>query len=299
MTADEELYYWVALHAVPNMGPVTFRRLLDRFGSAQGVFEAASPEALGEVRGISSDMVQALCDGHAILDWARQSTDHLRSRGVRIVRMSDQGYPAALHELANPPPLLYMIGDVTAEDARTVGMVGTTKPSGKGRAIAEQFAARLAAAGVTVVSGYAHGIDAASHRGAFNAGGRSVLCVPFGMRHFKSRPDFPPLREIGNRGALISECPPGQEWSSAIAIARNRIIAALSRALFVIETRIRGGTMHTVKAAEELGRPLFVLKYQTPPDSARGNAVLISRGATPIAMLNDIDKLLDAIADKT
>jgi DNA processing protein len=291
----EELHYWVALHGLPEMGPITFRRLLDRFGSVRAVFELGTSEILGAIRGVSSDMARTILDGNAALDQARHMTDRLRGCGVRIVRMTDQDYPAPLHDLADPPPLLYMVGEVTPDDLRAVGMIGTTKPSGKGRAIAEQFAARLVAEGVTVVSGYAHGVDAASHRGAFNGGGRSLLCVPYGMRHFKSRPDFPPLSEISRRGALISECPPDQEWSSRTAVARNRLIAALSRALFIIEVRPRGGTMHTVRAAEGLGRPVFALKYRTPPESARGNAILLGRGATPVAMFNEIDKILKKV----
>src|SRR5208337_1289603 len=199
------------------------------------------------------------------------------------LRMTDSVYPSALHDLPDPPPLLYVFGQIGARDRRAVSMVGTTKPSERGRPIAEEFGKRFAAAGVTVVSGYAHGIDAASHRGAFRGGGRSILCIPYGIRRFKSRPDFPALVEIAQRGAVVSECPP------------DRIIAALGRAVFVIETPPRGGTLHTVRAAEQLGRPLFVLKYHTPPESARGNSILIARGATDVSMFGEIGKILGCV----
>ena len=295
MTSQDELSDWVALHAVPDMGPVTFRRLISRFGSARAVFEEADRDALSEVQGVNLRMADAIRQGDQLREWARRTVVGFLRRGVRIIRITDNDYPARLHDLPHPPPLLYIVGEIGPRDARAISVVGTTRPSHKGRAIAEEFAARLAAEGVTVVSGYAHGVDAASHRGAFRGGGRSILCLACGIRHFRPRPDFPPLRELAQRGAIVSECPPDQEWLSASAIARNRIIAALGRAVLVIETRPRGGTMHTVKAAQSLGRPILTLKYQDPPPSARGNAILIARGATPIGKLNEIGSILEAL----
>jgi len=245
---------------------------------------------------MTRDLADAILHGRDMLDQTRRTVGNLQERGVRLLRMGAADYPRVLLDLGNPPPLLYVIGQVGGKDERAVGMVGTTKPSDRGRSIAEQFGKRLAREGVTVVSGYAHGIDAASHRGAFNGGGRSILCLPYGVRHYRSRPDFPPLHEIAQRGALVSECPPDQEWSSRAAVERNRIIAALGRALFVIETRPRGGTLHTVKAAEQLGRPIFALKYRRAPDAARGNAILIGRGATAVSTFGEIDKVLKYVA---
>ncbi len=295
MSQTAEISYWALLHALPGMGPVTFRRLLDRFGSAAETVEKADRGALAEVRGMRRELADALLACRSRLDSAERTVAALQKKGVHLLRMTDPAYPPALHDLPDPPPLLYVLGQIGAQDRRAVSMVGTTKPSARGRPIAEEFGKRFAAAGVTVVSGYAHGIDAASHRGAFKGGGRSILCVPYGIRHFKSRADFPALAEIAQRGAVVSECPPDLEWSAAAAVARDRIIAALGRAVFVIETRPRGGTMHTVRAAEQLGRPLFVLKYRTPPESARGNSILIARGATDVSRFGEIGKILDAL----
>jgi DNA processing protein len=295
MSQTAELSYWALLHALPGMGPVTFRRLLDRFGSAEEAVEKADRDALAEVRGVRQELADALLACRSRLDSAERMVAALQKKGVHLLRMTDPAYPPALHDLTDPPPLLYILGQIGARDRRAVSMVGTTKPSARGRPIAEEFGKRFAAAGVTVVSGYAHGIDAASHRGAFRAGGRSILCVPYGIRRFKSRPDFPALAEIAQRGAVVSECPPDLAWSAAAAVARDRIIAALGRAVFVIETRPRGGTMYTVRAAEQLGRPLFVLKYRTPPESARGNSILIARGATDVNRFGEIGKILDGL----
>lgn len=298
MGEANELTYQVLLHATPDVGPVTFRRLVDRFGSARAVIEDAALDDLASVRGVTRELAFRVFSARANTEWAERTVDHCRHRGVRILRMADAAYPRALHDLLNPPPLLYMFGEIAAQDERSAGMVGTTKPSDKGRAIAEEFGVRLGQAGVTVVSGFAHGIDAAAHRGAFRGGGRSILCVPFGLRHYKSRPDFPPLAELTQRGAVVSECPPDQEWSAMAAVARDRIIAALSRAVFVVETRPRGGTMHTVAAAEQLSRPLFALQYADPPESARGNSLLIARGATPLQRFGDLPALIDCIDGK-
>jgi len=295
VTGADDLCYWVALHSIPDMGAVTFRRLLDRFGTARAVVEDAGLDALAGVHGVTRDLAAAIEHASSSVAAARRSVDALQQRGVSLLRLGSPGYPAALADLSDPPPLLYVVGRIAPEDARAVGMVGTTKPSDRGRSIAQEFAGRFARAGVTVVSGYAHGVDAASHRGAFDRGGRSILCLPYGIRYYKPRPDFPPLSEIARRGALVSECPPDREWSSRAAVARDRIIAALSRALFVIEARPRGGTMHTVKAAEKLGRPVFALKYQRPPPSARGNAILLGRGAAAVRTFGDLPTILDRL----
>jgi len=296
---DTELASWVVLHSLPGMGPVTMRRLLDRFGSARGVLEAGQGNAILESPGVTTALAEAIRRAAASVAHAARRVEDLHRCGVRIVRIVDPAYPPALRDLRNPPPLLYIYGDIGDRDARAVGIVGTTDPSPRGRAIAEEFGARFAAAGVTVVSGYAHGIDAAAHRGAFRGGGRSVLCLPHGLRRFRARPDFPPLAEIGKRGALLSECPPDALWSRAAAIARNRIIAALGRALLVIETQPHGGAFHTVSAAESLGRPIFAVRFREPPESARGNAMLIARGATPLcafAEINEVLRVVDAPA---
>ncbi len=297
MSSDDELLYWTALHSVPGLGPVTFRRLVDRFGSARTVIENTDLNALSEVRGVTSSIAAQISRSRSRLQWAERTVDRFVRRGVRLVRISDADYPRPLHELLSPPPLLYVMGEIGEEDRRSVGMVGTTKPSPRGRHIAEEFARRFAEAGVTVVSGYAHGIDAASHRGAFQGGGRSVLCLPYGMAHFRSRPDFPPLSEIARRGAVVSERPPDEAWSAAAAVARNRLIAALGAALFVVECRRRGGSFHTVKAAEQLRRPIFALKYQSPPDSARGNAILIGRGAQAVSRFTEIERIIDSFGE--
>lgn len=297
MSDTDELCCWVALHSVPAMGPVTFRRLVERFGTARAVLAQSDRNALAEVRGVTRDLADAVLTAGQFLDETRRTVETLQRRGVRLVRMGAGAYPASLLALLNAPPLLYVIGEIGPQDESAVGMVGTTKPSDRGRRIAEAFAGKFAQAGVTVVSGYAHGIDAASHRGAFRGGGRSILCVPYGIRHYKPRPDFPPLSEIAERGALVTECPPDQEWSARAAVARNRIIAALGRALFIVEARTRGGTLHTVKAAEELGRPVFALKYRRPPDSARGNAILIARGATPIHTFAEVQEILECVSN--
>jgi len=291
----EETCYWMALHAVESMGPVTFRRLISGFGSARAVVENSNAAMLAHVPDFTIGMQEAITRIPKELPRWERLADKLRLRGVRIVRMGRPGYPPALMDLQNPPPLLYMLGNIAEGDRRSVSMVGTRKPTDTGKNIATQFAARFAAEGITVVSGYAHGIDAAAHRGAFGAGGRSILCLPYGIANFKSRPDFPNIAEIGRRGGIISECPPEQKWASASAISRNRIIAALGRALFVIETPIRGGTMHTVKAAEQLRRTIFALKYETPPEAARGNSILIARGATPISTFAETRKVVQSL----
>ena len=149
------------------------------------------------------------------------TVEALQEKGVRLLRMTDPAYPRGASRPAGPAAAaLRPRRDRRAGPARGEHGGHHAALGARAAPIAEQFGARFAAAGVTVVSGYAHGIDAASHRGAFKGGGRSILCVPYGIRHFRSRADFPALAEIAQRGAVVSECPPDLEWSAAAAVAR-------------------------------------------------------------------------------
>jgi DNA processing protein len=154
---------------------------------------------------------------------------------------------------------------------------------------------RPARAGVTVVSGFAEGIDDASHMGALDEGGRTVLCLPFGIHRFRSRAGWPALADLATRAVALTEQPPDADWESQAALTRNRLIAALSHALIVVETEIKGGAMTTFEHALRLGRRLFAVRFQDPPPSARGNSVALGRGAQPLERLADAQAVVEAV----
>jgi len=291
----DRLAAWVALHSVPDMGPVTFRRVLDRFGTVERALEQASPETLAGIARMEPDLALHIQQAGARVEWVERQIESLAGHGVNVVRRCDTAVPPVLKDLRNPPPLLYVAGEIQAPDSRAVGIVGSTRPTARARDIAGALGEKLAGAGVTVVSGYAEGIDEAAHLGALRGAGRTILCLPFGIRRLKLRPGWPGLAELKKRGAALSEQPPDTDWQTQAALARNRLIAALGRALIVVETTADGGAMNTVQWARELGRPVFAVAYQNPPEQARGNALCLARGAVALERLRDVEKVLAVV----
>lgn len=285
---------WMALHSVPGLGPITFRRLLARFGTVERILNAEGPER-EELARLAPEAVEAVARAGARIEWAEHLLDRLARSGGGVSRSIDPDYPPPLADLSNPPPLLYQLGQWRPEDARAVAIVGASSPSARGRDIAFGFGRRFAQAGLTVVSGYARGVDEAAHLGALDGGGRTVLCLPHGIRQFKLRTGWPPLPELVGRGALLSEQPPDSPWEAQAALARNRIIAALSRAVLVVETPTKGGTMNTFEHALALGRRTFVVRFENPPDSARGNSICQGRGATPLSRFRDAERVVETV----
>ena len=286
---------WMALHSVPDLGPATFRRLVERFGDVGRVLDQADRDKLAEVARLEPSVADGVLQAKARLGWAERTLRELTRRGGRVIRGLDPGYPPPLRDLRNPPPLLYAFGQWRGEDARAVGIVGATRASARARDIAWGLAMRLARAGVTVVSGYARGIDNSAHLGALDTGGRTTICLPCGIRRLEARPDWPPFGRVFEQGCALSEQPPDHEWSAEAALNRNRLIAALSRALIVVETRPKGGAMNTFDHAVELGRPAFAVAFARPAEGGRGNAICLARGAEPLNRLRDVDQVLRVV----
>ena len=292
----DRLTYWMALHSVPGLGPVTFRRILRRMGGVERALQV-DDATLADAGGLAPDAIKAVSRARNRLDWAQRALESLCRQGGGVSRPIDPDYPDVLKDLPNPPPLLYQLGQWSAEDCRAAAIVGATKPSSRGADIARGLAARLAEAGVTVVSGYARGVDSAAHLGALQAGGRTVLCLPHGIRSFGQRADWPPVNDLLRQAAILSEQPPDAPWETQAALTRNRLIAALSRAVIVVETSPKGGAMNTFSHACALGRKVFAVRFETPPDSAQGNAVCLARGAAPLERFRDVERVIEAVGD--
>jgi DNA processing protein len=200
--------------------------------------------------------------------------------GGRLVTLADEGYPPALSQLAPPPPVLYLRGlrgELPAGPA--VAIVGSRRADAYGREAAELFARSLAAAGVTVVSGFARGIDAAAHRGALAAGGPTVAVLGCGLGM-----DYPKGHgglgdEIAARGALVTEFPCGllpRAWHFPL---RNRSIAALAAGTLVVQAALRSGSLITARHALDLGRDVWAVPGRIFDESSLGANALIREGA--------------------
>jgi len=279
----DDAAYWIALSTVPGVGPALFRGLCDRFGEPADVFRA-SREDLEGVRGIRATAVTALLRPGARIRAAENIVNELAADGYDVLTFRDHGYPAGLRDLRDPPPVLYSLGRLRGR--RTFSVAGSTAPSARGAGIARRAAKELARAGWVVTSGYAPGIDSAAHLAALEARRRTVLVLPFGVRAFRLRPEFRRFEDqLGRRMVLLSERPPDEGWSSRNAVCRDRIIAALGRALLVVEARPDSGTMITFRHAMKLGRPAYVIHYRRAPAGAAGNRLAVRAGGLPVASM--------------
>ncbi len=285
----------VALHAIKGMGPVTLRRLLEQFASAEDVLFKAEECELLEVPKLKPAIAREIQEARQHVDRAERAVARLAEKGIKLIRIGEQGYPEDLLYLRNPPPLLFVMGEIRPSDAKAMAIVGTTRPSQKGRAIARGFAARLSKLGCTIVSGYAHGIDSSGHRGALAAGGRTIMVVPYGVERFEPRIGYPRVEKLVRNAAVVSECPPQARWTRVAAIGRNRMVVALSRALLAVETGRRGGTINTIGIAHAHERPVFALHYGNPPPSASGNETVIAKGATAVRRYADVEMIHRAV----
>lgn len=213
--------------------------------------------------------------------------------GIAIVLPEDTHFPAQLHGDPRRPEILFVRGDLEALDSRRVGIVGTRNPTRRGAQTAARFGHELADAGVCVVSGLALGVDGAAHRGALAVeGARPVAVVANGLDQAYPRRHASLWADVAERGALITEWPPGVLPDPYRFPQRNRILAALSELVVVIESRERGGSLITAREAAERGIDVFAVPGSIDQRACAGTNALLEVGAAPAA---STDTLLAAL----
>ena len=286
----EDLVWWVALHSAQHVGPARFHRLIRKFGSPQAVLTSTPSEALLNIPGADPALLDSIVFAGVRIDYTRELVDRLFERGIRIVPFDDPAFPAPLLKLKWPPGLVYMMGEFTAADARAVGIIGSTRASATGFRAAYRSAGVLAGKGYTIVSGNARGIDSAAHLGAIEAGGRTIFVLPEGIVHFRPQVEIPTGR-LERQAVVISERPPEAAWEREAALARNRITAALSERILIIEAQTDNGALHTFRIARQLGIPSMAAQFSG--DMPEGNRIAIREGAVGV---KSIAELLQAVA---
>ena len=199
--------------------------------------------------------------------------------GGRRIAPGDDAWPAQLSAISDPPEALYVIGDPAVLAAPAIAIVGSRTPTPAGRETAFEFARRLATAGLVVTSGLATGVDAAAHRGAMSAGGRTVAVCGTGLDRTYPAGHAPLAAEITASGALVSEFPPGTPPRPGHFPQRNRLISGLALGVLVVEARYRSGSLITARLAAEQGREVFALPGSIHNPLARGCHRLIRDGA--------------------
>lgn len=273
---------WVALSAVPGLGPARFRRLVEAFGSPLGALEAgpAAIAAEAELNGSALLLIEAI---GGRLEEVEQQLASLDEMGVRALTWPDGAYPSRLLATSSPPPVLWWRSDhVATQPEAAAAIVGSREVAEEALGEAYRVGQALAEAGVTVVSGLAAGIDAAAHEGALACGGPTIGVCGCGIVTALTRGREGLAGRTAERGAICSELSPTAPLSPKMLFARNRIIAGLADAVIVIEARAEGGAMHTANCARQEGRPVLVVDWPGG-ESAAGNRQLLRGGALPLS----------------
>jgi DNA processing protein len=255
---------------MPSMGPARLRALLAEEPPASA-WERVAPEG-----------------GASVADVARAWQRH-NALGIRVLLAGQPAYPERLEDDPQAPALLFCLGDpAVLADAPTVALVGTRAPTRYGIGVAAQFGADLSAAGVSVVSGLALGIDGAAHEGACGAGAPPVGVVAGGLDHPYPRRHERLWERVASSGVIVSESPAGvptEKWRFPV---RNRLLAALSDVVVVVESRHQGGTRHTVDAAIDRGVPVGAVPGSIRSATSEGTNALLADGAFPVCSTGDI-----------
>ncbi len=274
------------LAMVSGVGPRLRCGLLERFGSAEAVFAATSSE-LCATPGIGPVLERRLTAALTEIDIDAQIA--LAGRhNITIVTESEPAYPRLLREIYDPPSVLYVDGRLLPEDALAIAIVGTRHATRYGLNQAERLAASLARAGLTIVSGLARGVDAAAHRGALAAGGRTLAVLASGLLNVYPPEHAPLAAQIARQGAVISESPLQFQPIAGAFPQRNRLISGLSLGVIVVEAGTRSGALITAKHAMEQGREVFAVPGQIDNHLARGCHRLILDGARLIESADDV-----------
>jgi DNA processing protein len=282
----------VRLHLAEGVGSLAYRRLSEAFGGPEGVL-AAAPMLWRQVEGIGEKTARAIgevADAQVDEEFALAS-----ERGARVIDVDDATYPAALKNIHDPPPLLYVWGSLEPADAVALGVVGARRCSHYGLEQAERFAQLLARAGFTVVSGGARGIDAAAHRGALAAGGRTLAVMGCGLCKTyppENRKLFEQIASEG-RGAVISELPMRTDIRAGNFHSRNRVISGLSLGVLVIEAARHSGSLITAREAIEQGREVFALPGRVDSVMSQGTNDMIREHSA--ALVQNLEDILDQL----
>jgi DNA processing protein len=283
---ETDLRDLIVLTMVPGVGPLTSRALLERFGTAGGVLDA--PIALlRDVAGVGPKLAGRIATARRDFD-ADAELDLCRRSGVRIIPRGDAPYPPPLEDIPDPPCLLYARGTIEPRDQLAIALVGSRRCTPYGVRIAERLAGALARVGLTVVSGLARGIDAAAHRGALRAGGRTLAVMANGLAQV-----YPPehddlAREVAAAGAVLSEMPMHQPPISELFTRRNRIISGLCLGVVVVEATPRSGSLSTARHAVEQNREVFAVPGPVDSLPSQGCHRLIRDGARLVETVDDI-----------
>lgn len=281
LLSDRQRRIWLRLIRSENVGPASFRALINRFGSAEAALEAL-PE-LAERGGRQRITIPSW----AQIDAEMEAADRT---GARFVAIGEEDYPPLLSRADNPPPLIAIKGRANLMSAPAIAVVGARNASVSGAKLAQKLAVQLGSAGFLIVSGLARGIDAAAHRGSLETG--TVAVIAGGLDHPYPPENIALYEEVAERGVVLSEMPFGWAPRAQDFPRRNRIVAGMSYGLLVVEAAERSGSLISARLANEMGRLVFAVPG-SPLDPRSGGANrLLKDGAILVTCVDDITEAM-------
>jgi len=281
---QQDLAYWLALQRAPRVGSITFAKLLKAFGEPRQVFHATHQQ--WETAGLTKNL-QAYLRSPA---WAAVEKDlaWLEQPRHHILTWNQAEYPARLKEIHDPPPLLFVQGQVELLSMPQLAVVGSRNPSQTGQETAHEFAQYLSSIGWVITSGMAFGIDVASHQGALAANASTIAVAGTGLNTVYPARHQQLAEQIRQTGAIISEFPPDMPARQQHFPRRNRIISGMSVGTLVVEATLRSGSLITARQAAEQGREVFAIPGSIHNPLAKGCHALIKDGAKLVESADDI-----------
>ena len=283
---NENSKYWLAINNIKNLGPVTIKKMWEHFGDIKTVWEADEKQ-ISEIEGLSRQPVKAFFENRDSIDLDNE-LKRVEDAGVKTLTLEDDDYPASLKNIYDPPPVIFVKGELRKADEKAIAIVGTRKASRYGLETARKLAAELSSLGITIISGLAAGIDTAAHGGALSANGRTVAVFGCGVDVIFPQENRGLAREIEKSGALVSEYPLGEATSKSNFPRRNRIISGLSLGVIMVEGNYDSGAMITAKQALEQGREVFAVPGKVDLEQSKGPHWLIKQGAKLVESVEDV-----------
>lgn len=285
--SESQLLSWLRLMRSENVGPITFRALINRYGSAEAALEEL-PQ-LSKRGGARQIRIASAAD-------AEKELDAVRAAGALLVTPNTTSYPRLLRYIDSPPPLLTVLGQTPDEQIKCVAIVGSRNASAAGRRMTRDIAIALGQAGYHIVSGLARGIDAAAHEAALQTGTSAVLAG--GINRIYPPENSELLQQIIQHGVALSEMPFNWQAMARDFPRRNRIVSGMCVATIVIEAAERSGSLITARLAAEQGREVFALPGSPLDPRASGTNRLIKQGAQMVTSAEDILEALAQLPDE-
>ncbi|RLB28633.1 MAG: DNA-protecting protein DprA [Deltaproteobacteria bacterium] len=283
---SDSQFSWIALKMIPNLGNITYKRLLDRFGEPANVFMAKLGDLM-EVEGLRIETAKRI----ASRAWEDNPEDELiglKRSGAKLITIFDSSYPKDLKEIHDPPPLLYLKGNDIPQGKTTIAVVGSRNPTHYGLKITEEICQSLAIRNITVTSGMARGIDSAAHWGCLRGNGLTIAVLGSGIDIIYPKSNRKLFNHIVDKGSVITEFPLGSPPEAKNFPIRNRIISGLSKGIVVVEASKRSGSLITASLALEQGREVLAIPGSIESFKSTGTHFLIKQGAKLVENADDI-----------